>query len=368
MSFKSCNAMNSAATKYRDIGKRMFIARKFSASRILIGHSSQRAVGNHNVVSQVPSQNYLQTIKYRYKSTQVVKQSAVALKQQIDAISEDNDNDRQGGAPQVETMLQKHNQNTGGKAEAMIRTTSRQYKYKLPVDPPLLPVRSEFQQQNYNNANAPLSTRCLQEMDIGEDFHHQPQCTSDRVALAIVMALRKPSDIFFGKRYLHRALLLESVAAVPGFVSGLLRHLDSLRNLYVLNDAVIHHLIHEAENERMHLITWLAIAKPNLFDRFLVSSVQALFFGAYFIMYLVAPRTCHRVVGHLESQAIISYTAFAQEIERGNIENVPAPQFAIKYWNLQSDAKLYDVVLAVRADEASHRDFNHHLADKMDQM
>ena len=43
----------------------------------------------------------------------------------------------------------------------------------------------------------------------------------------------------------------------------------------------------------------------------------------------------------------------------------PAPKSAIEYWNLSSDATLRDVVIAVRADEARHRDTNHSFADEL---
>jgi len=42
----------------------------------------------------------------------------------------------------------------------------------------------------------------------------------------------------------------------------------------------------------------------------------------------------------------------------GKIKNVAAPQIAIKYWNMPSDA-----TLRVRADEADHRLVNHHMGD-----
>jgi len=35
-----------------------------------------------------------------------------------------------------------------------------------------------------------------------------------------------------------------------------------------------------------------------------------------------------------------------------------------KYWNLAPDARLRDVVLVVRGDEAMHRDVNHELSMK----
>jgi len=53
----------------------------------------------------------------------------------------------------------------------------------------------------------------------------------------------------------------------------------------------------------------------------------------------------------LEEEAIVSYTAFAEEVLKGNIKNTPAPKIAIDYYNLDKDAKLIDVVYAVRADE-----------------
>lgn len=71
------------------------------------------------------------------------------------------------------------------------------------------------------------------------------------------------------------------------------------------------------------------------------------------------------MVGYLEEEAVISYTRFLEEIDAGRIENIAAPDIAIEYWNLSPNARLRDVVLAVRADEAAHRDVNHHLADRI---
>jgi hypothetical protein len=68
----------------------------------------------------------------------------------------------------------------------------------------------------------------------------------------------------------------------------------------------------------------------------------------------------------LEEEAIVSYNAFAKEIREGRIENTPAPKVAIDYYNLDKSARLVDVVYAVRADEAAHRDANHNFADRID--
>jgi ubiquinol oxidase len=62
---------------------------------------------------------------------------------------------------------------------------------------------------------------------------------------------------------------------------------------------------------------------------------------------------------------VVSYTAYLAEVDAGQVENVPAPQIAIDYWHLPEDARLREVIVAVRADEAKHRDVNHGFADAL---
>ena len=195
--------------------------------------------------------------------------------------------------------------------------------------------------------------------------HYQPRNFSDKVALIFTKMLRLFADFFFKKRYGHRAVILETVAAVPGMVAGMLNHLKSLRKMQE-GRGWIKILLDEAENERMHLMTFINIAKPSAFERFLVIFVQGVFFNLYFFMYLISPRTCHRIVGYFEEQAIISYTEYLEEIDSGNIENTPAPKIAIDYWNLSKFAKLRDVIVAVRNDEMGHRDVNHEFVSIID--
>ena len=195
--------------------------------------------------------------------------------------------------------------------------------------------------------------------------HYQPRNFSDKVALIFTKMLRLFADFFFKKRHGHRAVILETVAAVPGMVAGMLNHLKSLRKMQE-GRGWIKILLDEAENERMHLMTFINIAKPSAFERFLVIFVQGVFFNLYFFMYLISPRTCHRIVGYFEEQAIISYTEYLEEIDSGNIENIPAPKIAIDYWNLSKFAKLRDVIIAVRNDEMGHRDVNHEFVSIID--
>lgn len=194
--------------------------------------------------------------------------------------------------------------------------------------------------------------------------HTPPKDFRDRVALRTVKVMRFFADSFFAKRYGHRAVVLETVAAVPGMVGGLLQHLKAVRHIRD-DQGWIRELLDEAENERMHLMTFIKIAEPSKAERFLIMIGQAVFYNLYFFLYLFAPRVAHRVVGYLEEEAVISYTQYLQEIDTGKVDNIPAPQIAIDYWDLGQQARLRDVVIAVRADEAGHRDRNHELADEM---
>lgn len=192
--------------------------------------------------------------------------------------------------------------------------------------------------------------------------HRAPADLADRIALRVVKFMRFFADAFFARRYGHRAVVLETVAAVPGMVGGMLQHLKALRRFR--DDAGwIRELLDEAENERMHLMAFIEIAKPTGFERFLILIAQGVFFNLYFVIYLFFPQTAHRVVGYLEEEAVISYTHYLAEVDAGRAENTPAPAMAISYWNLPPDARLRDLILAVRADEAGHRDKNHGFAD-----
>lgn len=195
-------------------------------------------------------------------------------------------------------------------------------------------------------------------------MHHQPHGISDRVAFGFVKLLRFCADTFFAKRYGHRAIVLETVAAVPGMVGATLNHLRCLRRMCD-DKGWIKTLMDEAENERMHLMTFLQVAKPTAFERFVVVAAQWVFYLFFFGLYLVSSKTAHRVVGYFEEEAVISYTHYLAEIDAGRSANVPAPEIAMAYWGLPAGATLRDVVLVVRADEAHHRDVNHGFANEL---
>ena len=196
------------------------------------------------------------------------------------------------------------------------------------------------------------------------DRRHAPRDLGDRLARGMCKGLRAVADTFFARRYGHRAVVLETVAAIPGMVAGMLTHLRALR-LLGRDRGWIKTMLDEAENERMHLMTFLAVARPSLAERMIILAAQGAFFNAFFLVYLFWPRVAHRFVGYIEEEAVYSYTQYLAEIDAGRLDNPPAPQIAIDYWNLPPDARLRDVVVVVRADEAEHRDVNHAFADAL---
>jgi len=180
-----------------------------------------------------------------------------------------------------------------------------------------------------------------------------------------VQELREGGYIFTPDEWLTRILFLESIAAVPGMCAGVLRHLRSLR-LMRRDGGWISTLLSEAENERMHLLTFLSVKQPSILFRAMVIGAQGVFFNLFFFAYMFFPGAAHRWVGHLEEEAVVTYTRCIEEMAKGWVpewNDVPAPQIAVDYWRLDKDAKILDVIKAVRADECTHRFVNHSLAN-----
>ena len=188
---------------------------------------------------------------------------------------------------------------------------------------------------------------------------------ADNVAMSMTKFFRFFADTFFAKRYGHRAVVLETIAGVPGMVAGMWLHLKSLRKAKTGYGPTIRELLAEAENERMHLMFFIEIAKPNWFERLLILLAQFVFWHFYFVMYLISPRTAHRMIAYFEEEAVRSYTEYMKLISDGEIPNVNEPQLAIAYYDMPQDAKLWDMVYWVRNDELNHSKVNHRMADDL---
>lgn len=180
----------------------------------------------------------------------------------------------------------------------------------------------------------------------------------DLVAKSMTKFFRFFADTFFAKRYGHRAVVLETIAGVPGMVAGMWVHLKSLRQMKTGYGPMIRELLEEAENERMHLMFFIEIAQPNLLERLLILAAQGIFWNFYFIMYVFFPKTAHRMVHYFEEEAVKSYTEYLSLINRGRIPDVAAPKLAKDYYSLPDNAKLSDMIIHVREDEKKHSQVN----------
>jgi len=185
----------------------------------------------------------------------------------------------------------------------------------------------------------------------------------ETLAMSMTKFFRFVADTFFAKRYGHRAVVLETVAGVPGIVAGVWLHLKSLRKMKTGYGPDIREMLAEAENERMHLMFFIEIAKPNWFERYLVLFAQLIFMIFYFLLYVIDYKTAHRMIAYFEEEAVKSYTDYLGLVERGEVENVPAPRLAIQYYEMGSNAKLSDLIRHVRADEQHHSEVNHKYAN-----
>jgi ubiquinol oxidase len=185
---------------------------------------------------------------------------------------------------------------------------------------------------------------------------------NDWIAKSMTSFFRFFADTFFAKRYGHRAVVLETIAGVPGMVAGMLIHLRSLRRMEQGNGTMIQEMLDEAVNERKHLMFFIEVAKPNIIERSLIVVAQFIFWHFYLCMYIVAPKTSHKMIAYFEEEAVKSYTEYLAMIDAGLIEDIPAPELAIEYYGLKSSATLSTMVMCVRADEQRHSEVNHRIA------
>jgi hypothetical protein len=219
----------------------------------------------------------------------------------------------------------------------------------------------------------PLDHECwdLKDVEKVHPTHKEPLGFVDKAAWSAVKLIRVIFDIVSGYKFgpindakvIRRVIFLETIAGVPGMVAGMLRHMGSLRRMK-RDHGWIHTLLEEAENERMHLLTFLEIRRPSLAFRSLVLITQGVFFNMFFLAYMCSPRFCHRLVGYIEEEAVITYTHILHEIEKGNLfQGKKCPPVAISYWKLPPDATMKHLIVAIRADEAGHKLVNHTFAD-----
>jgi ubiquinol oxidase len=193
---------------------------------------------------------------------------------------------------------------------------------------------------------------------------HRPVTLSDRFAFGLVSTMAKIASTLFGRRYGNRAIILETVAAVPAMVSATLLHLRCLRRM-TDDRGWIRTLMIEAENQRAHLMSFVALKRPSGWERLLVVLAQGVFYNSYFLLHLASPATAHRLAAYMSEQAIQGYTRDLEMLASGEHPDIEAPAFAIDYWHLAPGGKLSEMMASMRQDEAIHRDIQHAFADAL---
>ncbi|KAG8678998.1 hypothetical protein FRC08_017303 [Ceratobasidium sp. 394] len=274
-----------------------------------------------------------------------------------------------------------------------LRPHARELTSKPHQDPTKEQNKQQDAQFQHENGDWVLSHPVYSEQELGsiKAFHSSPENAGDKIALRLVQLCRWGFDFFSGygyktlptnttmsldeprqrgyamteRKWLMRIIFLESIAGVPGMVAGMLRHMRSLR-LMKHDQGWIHTLLEDAENERMHLMMFMSLKKSSRLFRAWILGAQGVFYNAFFLGYLISPKTAHRFVGYLEEEAVFTYTRCIADIEAGRFpewREKPAPAIALEYWRLPQGATMLDVVKAVQADEATHRFINHSLAN-----
>ena len=258
--------------------------------------------------------------------------------------------------------------------------------------------------------------------------HLEPETFPDRVAWQAVKVVRLLFDTATGwsndkianqEQILNRVIFLETVAAVPGMVAAVTRHFRSVRRME-RDGGLMQLFLEEANNERMHLLSFINLKDPGMIFRTAVIVSQFGFGTAFFLAYIASPKFCkssnrtvvdftftfntrpsfiylkmetytvltdyitiqsilsstssflsgHRFVGYIEEEACHTYTNIVTAIEEAPMgselaewKTTEAPAIAKGYWKLGETGTILDLMYAVRADEAEHRDVNHACSD-----
>jgi ubiquinol oxidase len=190
-----------------------------------------------------------------------------------------------------------------------------------------------------------------------------PRTFADRFALGVVRVMTGAASLL-GRRYGDRVIVVETIAAVPPMVAATLLHLKCLRRL-IDDRGWVRTFMEESENQRAHLMAFVAMKQPGTLERWLIVIGQGIFYNAYFLLHLISPRTAHRMAAYMAEQSVSSYSELLRRIASGEEPDGPAPSFAIAYWNLAPDAHVSAMIAAIRDDEAIHRDIHHAFADAL---
>ena len=111
--------------------------------------------------------------------------------------------------------------------------------------------------------------------------------------------------------------------------------------------------------ERLHLMFFIEIAKPNVFERWLILAAQA-FWNYYGALRMLSDLTAH--LRCIMSKKICLFYELSQYGRKRIPKMFPRQSLPIDYYGLKETAKLNDLIKCVRADEQRHAVANAKLA------
>jgi len=146
------------------------------------------------------------------------------------------------------------------------------------------------------------------------------------------------------------------------------RHFASLRTMS-RDYGWIHTLLEEAENERMHLLTFIDAFEVTATQRAVVYVIQFGFAGIFIPLYVGSPRNAHRTVGYVEEMAVYTYSNIIELMGTPGSKlhaawaDKQVPPIALNYWRMSETATFHDMMKQIALDETNHRDVNHTFAE-----
>ena len=252
----------------------------------------------------------------------------------------------------------------------------KQYLYRQHLYLSIQKTESDLADHSWRQMNHIWNQKELEQQRKTSKKKHVPKTVSDKLAFYFMKTLYHSFNFITGYREKNpspqslewRLIILESFAGVPGFIAAGFRHFHSLRNLKRDHGAIFTFL-EEAENERMHLLVCLKMFQASFLTKILVIMAQITMTPILMIAYIIHPRLLHRFVAYLEETAVHTYANILDHMEtKGTLlhkewKNLPAPDIAKSYWNLDNNAQWEDCLRHMLADEAHHRNVNHTFAE-----
>lgn len=191
---------------------------------------------------------------------------------------------------------------------------------------------------------------------------HHPHTLSDYMARYMVGFSRTFISVLLKHNFVLRAIISNTILSSFTLVLASKLHFKAVRNGLPNRDP-IEDLLCEASGTHFHILVIKKISELSKFMKILLLIIQSVSNCFYGFISTFFPKTAHRTLGYMYEKSIADYSAWKDSITDGNIENMPASQMAIKYWELKSDSTFLNVLSSMIEDNVKYRDFEHARAE-----